>query len=158
MAIDQQKAKNNLFGNFTKGKAKEQEKNVSKKASQQVSNSLPSIVLQETDEDFDSSHSPQKVIIPKDSVLPQPGKIDDLERFFVRMTCDQRDALDNLSKRLMRFRPKPGQYQGERERITANCIMRALVDNFMKRYHLLDIEPIMTEKDLHEWVSQLFRH
>jgi hypothetical protein len=157
MAIDQQEAKKSLFGNFQKLKKDVQEKKVSNKASQQVSNLASSNEIEKIETPLPSVQVSEKATVSNPAPLAQSVKSDNLERFFVRMTCEQRDVMDSVSKKLMRFRPKPREHEGERERITANCILRALVENFMERYQALEMKAIMTERDLYEWVGQLFR-
>lgn len=157
MAIDQQETKNALFGNFPKLKAEEQEKKGSKKATQQLSN-IPSLnEVEKAREALPSMQVPEKTIVTNSAPLAQPVKADPFERFFVRMTCEQRDGMDSVARKLMRFRPKPDGDGSERERITANCILRTLVDHFMERYPSLEMRSIMTVEDLYEWVGQVFR-
>lgn len=80
-----------------------------------------------------------------------------LEKITVLLTSEQRDAMDDLARTLMRFRSHGNLSKDERERITANTIFRALLDNFLSKANSLDIEAIQNEDELRKWINILFK-
>jgi len=80
-----------------------------------------------------------------------------LEKITVLLTSEQRDAMNDLAKTLMRFRSHEDLSKDERERITANSIFRALLDNFISKANSLEIEAIQNEDELRKWINRLFK-
>ncbi len=80
-----------------------------------------------------------------------------LEKITVLLTSEQRDAVDDLVRTLMRFRSHEDVSKDERERITANSIFRALLDNFISKAISLEIEAIQNEDELRKWINRLFK-
>lgn len=72
-----------------------------------------------------------------------------LEKVTVLMTGAQKDALDEMARKLMRFR-----VSGD-ERITANTIIRALLDVTLPAMQDLPLSPVSDEKELAAWLRQL---
>lgn len=69
----------------------------------------------------------------------------------------QKDALDDIARKIMRFRAQHTAVKEDRERITANTVFRALIDNFIDRFPYIKMEPIQNEDELREWLQRLFR-
>jgi hypothetical protein len=79
-----------------------------------------------------------------------------LEKVTVLLTNQQRDAVEDLARTIMRFRSK-NELKGENsERITANTVVRALIDNLVETAPSLTMQEIRNEDDLKNWLRQLF--
>jgi hypothetical protein len=139
MAINAEDTKNTLFGGITKPKTAE----VKKLKTQEVPESK---TAKHTEPDISNNS--------KSSKLP---KWKTLEKVTVLMTNTQKDAIDDLARKLMRLRSHEVNPKEERERITANTIFRALLDNFLSRIDLLDMKKVYDEDELKEWLGQLFK-
>lgn len=80
-----------------------------------------------------------------------------LEKVTVLLTNEQRDAIEDIARQVMRFRSKESQPTSDRERITANTVVRALLDGFICKAPALEMESISNEEDLKRWVGRLFK-
>lgn len=80
-----------------------------------------------------------------------------LEKVTVLLTSEQKDTLDDIARKLMRFRSNALVGKEERERITANTICRALLDNVIDRIDSLEIEAIQNEAELKTWLEKIFK-
>jgi len=80
-----------------------------------------------------------------------------LEKVTVLLTNEQRDAIEDIARQVMRFRSKESQASSDRERITANTVVRALLDGFICKASALEMESISNEDDLKRWVGRLFK-
>lgn len=80
-----------------------------------------------------------------------------LEKVTVLITSEQKDAVDDLARQIMRFRSQVKKTVGEKERITSNTIIRALLDNFIAHVSSLAIESIPNEKALKKLLGSLFK-
>lgn len=78
-----------------------------------------------------------------------------LEKVTVLLTNEQRDAIEDLARQVMRFRSKGSSPSSERERITANTVVRAMLDTMMEKVSVLDMESISNEDDLKQWLQRL---
>lgn len=56
-----------------------------------------------------------------------------LDKVTVLMTAEQKKGLDSVAKRIMKNRATATKGNADKERITANTLMRALIDNFLAR-------------------------
>ena len=66
-----------------------------------------------------------------------------LEKVTVLLTNQQRDAVEDLARTIMRFRSKT-ELKGENsERITANTVVRALIDNLVETAPSLTMQEIL---------------
>ena len=79
-----------------------------------------------------------------------------LEKVTVLLTNQQRDAIEDIARQLMRFRSQGERLKEERERITANTIVRALIDNFLERVPQLEVKATANEEEVKRWIQQLF--
>ena len=80
-----------------------------------------------------------------------------LEKVTVLLTNEQRDAIEDLARQVMRFRSKESLPKEDRERITANTVVRALLDGFICKASSLEMEAISNEDELKEWLGSLFK-
>ena len=95
----------------------------------------------------------QEVAKTESSNLP---KWKTLEKVTVLLTNQQRDAIEDLARTIMRFRSKSESKTENCERITANTVVRALIDNFIETAPGLKMQDIYNENDLKKWLQQLF--
>jgi hypothetical protein len=131
MAIDREETKNQLFGGFKKRKTSE----------------VPDVgSCVEKVEPFDDKLGTSK--LPKWKTL---------EKVTVLLTSEQKDQMDDLARKLMRFRNKGGGSLDDKERITANSVVRVILDNVIERIDLLELQKIRTEDELKSWMSGLFK-
>ena len=128
MAIDPEETKNLLFGGFKNSKR-----------SAAVKQEIP---ITKEDGNFGTSKLP---------------KWKTLEKVTILLTPEQKDCIDDMARKIMRFRQKAKIPLDEKERITANSVVRALLDNFMSQVSGLELQHIHTEEDLKHWISTLFR-
>jgi hypothetical protein len=80
-----------------------------------------------------------------------------LEKVTVLLTNEQRDAIEDIARQVMRFRSKEPDCKSDRERITANTVVRALLESFICKAPSLEMEAISNEEELRRWVERLFR-
>ncbi|MFI5344201.1 MAG: hypothetical protein ACHQUC_08275, partial [Chlamydiales bacterium] len=55
----------------------------------------------------------------------------------------------------MKFRSKQLKGNEEKERITANTIIRALIENFLEFENSLELEVLVSENDVCDWLSRM---
>ena len=79
-----------------------------------------------------------------------------LEKVTVLLTNQQRDAIEDTARQIMRHRSQGDVKSEERERVTANTVVRALIDNFIERSSSLKMESITNEEEVKSWIRQLF--
>ncbi len=127
MAIDREETKNQLFGGFQKSRTSEVQKEKD-----------PAISI-------DKSET---------SKLP---KWKTLEKVTILLTSEQKDHMDDVARKLMRFRHKGCSPLDDKERITANSVVRVILDNVIERIDALEIQNIRTENELKTWMSGLFK-
>lgn len=85
--------------------------------------------------------------------LPAP-KWQQLEKVTVLLTEEQKAGLDRLAKKIMRYRSPNKQKNSNRERITTNTLLRALVDNFLSHSEQMEMQVMETEKDVLDWIRK----
>lgn len=79
------------------------------------------------------------------------------EKVTVVFTFDQKEGLDRLAKQIQRNRPKHTFEQvNNRERITANTLLRALVDLFLEEGPFSEPPEINNEVEVKEWLRKVF--
>lgn len=77
-----------------------------------------------------------------------------MERVTVVLTPQQKDGLDLLAKQLMRNRPRTTLNESiEKERITANTVMRALVDILLEKGEFTNLPILHNEEDVKAWLK-----
>jgi hypothetical protein len=93
----------------------------------------------------------------KESAFAALPKWKRLEKVTVLLTNEQRDAIEDMARQVMRFRSKGAVSKENRERITANTVVRALLDSFLCKASLLEMEAISNEDELKCWLERLFK-
>ena len=140
MALDTENSKNTLFGGMKKSGTSEVIKSGSSKHKKSDS---PKVEKSETTQVANSVES--------------PPKWKTMEKVTVLMTTEQRDVIEDTARRLMRFRSKGELPKEDKERITANTVLRALLSNFIDRISSLELASIQNEEELQDWLKKMFR-
>lgn len=75
----------------------------------------------------------------------------------VLFTTEQKEGLDRIAKKLMKYRSKQLKGYANKERITSNMLIRALIQNFVKRENLIELSALSNEEDVIKLVENVFR-
>jgi hypothetical protein len=143
MAIDTGKTKDSLFGNIAKkGAPKPQPQEPDAKQEVEAQKPPPPQEMAKADPPAKESSPPKYQTFAKVTAL---------------LTTEQKDGLDRIAKKIMRHRAKEIKGQDNRERITANTLIRALIDNFLDREEAAQVEVLSSEEDAHAWVRKVLR-
>ena len=86
---------------------------------------------------------------------PHLPKWKTLEKITVLLTNQQRDAIEDLARTIMRYRPQGSTSKEDRERITANTVVRALIDILIETAPSLKMQELRNEDELKSWLRQL---
>jgi hypothetical protein len=78
-----------------------------------------------------------------------------LEKITVLLTNQQRDAIEDLARTIMRYRPQESTFKEDRERITANTVVRVLIDILIETVPSLKMQELRNEDELKSWLRQL---
>ncbi len=132
MALDIGEAKNSLFGNM---------KSSAKKV--------------EPEDELLKFDKPEEINTPE-SEQGNP-KWQTLDKVTVLLTTEQKIGLDRIAKNIMKFRSKELKGNDEKERITANTLIRALVENLISIEASILMEVMSSENDVQKWVKRLFK-
>jgi hypothetical protein len=57
----------------------------------------------------------------------------------------------------MKYRSRDLKGNEDKERITTNVIIRALIENFLSKEESFPMEVLSSETDVHEWINRNFR-
>jgi len=104
-------------------------------------------------ENEETADSVEKKKTPRINRPIKKPKWKELEKVNVLMSDDQKDFLDDMSRRIMRSRSK-GNKEG-RERITSNTILRVLIDLLKDERKAFDYQDIENESSLKKRVTSL---
>ena len=88
---------------------------------------------------------------PPEHTLP---KWQSLDKVTVLLTTEQKEGLDRVAKKLMKYRSRDLKGDENKERITANVLIRALVENFLSKEESIPMEVLSTEKDVLAWAKR----
>lgn len=80
-----------------------------------------------------------------------------LEKVNVLLAPEQKERLDKIVKKLMKFRSKDLKGRDDKERITTNTLIRALIANFLDNADSLNLETLSSEDDVYKWVGKCFK-
>jgi mannitol/fructose-specific phosphotransferase system IIA component (Ntr-type) len=129
MAIDTGKTKDTLFGNISKREARE-----------------------------GTAKAPPPVIaLPHASQATTAPKYQTFDKVTTLLTPEQKEGLDRVAKRIMKHRANELKKQDNRERITANTLIRALVQAFLDNEGAAQIEALADEEAVHTWVRKVLK-
>lgn len=138
MALDTKETQNSLFG----GLKKKKEETYAVKVKSEVP----------TEPEAQPKEQRSSVTIKESK-----AKWQQLDKVTVLLTTEQKEGLDRVAKKLMKFRSNQLKGIEEKERITANTILRSLIDNFLEQEDVLQLETLTSEKDVREWTSKVFK-
>lgn len=80
-----------------------------------------------------------------------------LQRVTVLFDEPQKEGLDLLARKIMRHRSLNSKEKRKKERITANTIVRALVDCLLEKEQNVELPIIYTEAEAKSWVRDLLK-
>lgn len=148
MAIDTSETKNSLFGG------------IKKTAKQSSAAEHLVFQIEENQEDTVEIKTPTK---QEESVHTQvtgaaQPKWQTFDKVTALLTSEQKEGLDRIAKKMMKFRSKALKGESEKERITANTIIRALINNFLQLEESVQMEILTSENDVNEWIKKIFKH
>lgn len=135
MALDKQKTSDSLFKNFNKAK------NVSNVA----------VIDKPRERSQDDSIDPAPV---ENNLQP---KWKTLEKVAVLLSVEQRDGIERIAKNIMRNRAKRSINSEKRERITANTIIRALIDTLLEKETLASGLAANAEEEVRDWLKRILK-
>lgn len=147
-AIDTGKTKNSLFGNLKKAAQENQPKDTTHVPT--VHGEDP----QHIPEQLESTTQNQEPIVDQTTPTTTP-KWQRLDKVTVLLSEEQKSGLDAVAKKLMRHRANALKGIEEKERITTNTLIRALIDNFLENEPELKV--LTSEEDVCAWVETVFR-
>ena len=104
-------------------------------------------------------NTPNQVIEQQegDKAAPSTAKWHILDKVIVPLTMQQKEGLDRIAKQLMRERSKNALYKErkDRERITANTLMRALADILLEEGIFNEVPAVYSEEETKSWLKQI---
>jgi hypothetical protein len=71
------------------------------------------------------------------------------------LTEEQKEGLDRVARKIMKYRASSMKGQSEKERITANTLIRALIESFLKKEGKASMEILASEEDVQKWVEDV---
>jgi hypothetical protein len=140
VVIDAEETKNSLFGGLKSSTPKAEKKQQTSEVAKLDTCKLKTVEHQQLPQ-------VQTPALPKWKTL---------EKVTVLLTNQQRDAIEDLARAIMRNRSQSNPSKDDRERITANTVVRALIDNLIETISELQIKEIQNEDELKLWLQQLF--
>lgn len=149
--IDPIETKNSLFGGL-KSSAKRSESQPKFDENPESSN-----LHSPKDEIANSSSLPTQSTIGADVSVEEKPKWLMLDKVTVLLTTEQKEGLDRVAKKIMKNRSKELKGKEDKERITANTLIRALVTKFLSLEDLGSNEVLSSEKDVHAWIGKIFK-
>ncbi|CAF23758.1 hypothetical protein [Candidatus Protochlamydia amoebophila] len=142
MAINPQETKNSLFSGL---------KSTSQKPLEEVKPESASLnYIHQPKINNESSE------LQVQSVIGQKPKWQSLDKVTALLTAEQKEGLDQVAKKIMKFRSRDLKGNDSKERITANTLMRALIDIFLEKENHLSMEILVDEDDVRKWITKLF--
>lgn len=81
----------------------------------------------------------------------------ELDKVTVLLETEQKEALDRISKSIMKYRSNALKGNDNKERITTNTLIRALIDNFIQIADKIEMDIISSEEEAREWVGKAFK-
>jgi hypothetical protein len=100
----------------------------------------PALQSDTTAEIVSSNEHPEKI----------RAKWQTFDKISVLLTPEQKEGLDRLARKLMKSRPK-----GAGERITANMLVRSLIENFLALEDSLKLEALKSEDEVQDWMKRM---
>lgn len=143
MAIDTESTKNKLFAGL------------------QTNKEIPAVLVLSS---IDQAAAVNQNISEKIESLSKPiaegekiPKWQSLDKVTALLTTEQKEGLDRVAKKLMKFRSKDLKTKDDRERITTNTIIRSLIENFLKKEEMLELKSLSSEEEVTHWIEGVFK-
>lgn len=141
MAIDANETRNTLFGGLKKSSHPQKKENA-------VAEETKNSAVEEKE-----YVSTETKAINRESTTP---KWLNLDKVTVLLTTKQKEGLDRVAKKIMKYRSRDLKGNDSKERITANTLIRSLIENFLLLENDLQMEILSSEEDVHEWIKRIF--
>lgn len=156
MAIDIDESKNTLFGNIKKSDTSTSfPANSTQKTSIVEENIARRDTIEQTKESPDiPSRASQQL---QEFSAHSKAKWHSFDKVTALLTTEQKEGLDRVARKIMKFRAIELKGKDDKERITANTLIRALIENFLRTEESLKMEVLSSEDDIHEWVRGIFK-
>jgi hypothetical protein len=148
MAIDTGETKNSLFGGFKKAPKQVSDENLVSKNELQIKIDIDTEAVENENKIIQNDLSENFQIQPKWQTF---------DKVTALLTTEQKEGLDRVAKKLMKFRAKDLKGRDDKERITANTLIRALVENFLNLEDMMQLEVLNNEKDVQKWLKTLYK-
>jgi len=150
MAINTGDTKNSLFGAL-------------KKSAKQASQTGDSLHQKEGRQEIaiePKENTGREHLIPPSESTPESiqPKWQTFDKVTVLLNTEQKNGLDRVAKKLMKFRAKDLKGRNDKERITTNTLIRALIDNFLQLEEAMQMEVLTSENDVSRWLKRMFKH
>jgi mannitol/fructose-specific phosphotransferase system IIA component (Ntr-type) len=143
MALDPE-TRNSLFGGL-KQSLKEQPKK-----------EIPHVELTGNLEETQQPEVAKKTAVAPARKQKSP-KWQTLDKVTVLLTTEQKEGLDRVARKLMRYRSSELKGRDDKERITANTLIRGLVEVFLQSERAIQLETLSSEDDVCEWLAKNFK-
>lgn len=127
MAIDPKETKNSLFGGLKKA---------------------PPVQPKVEPEQIQSEE-------PKQQEAKTDQKWQSFDKVTALLTTEQKEGLDRVAKKIMKFRSKELKGHESKERITANTLIRSLIDLFLEKEADSNMKILADEEAVKEWVKEI---
>ena len=88
---------------------------------------------------------------------PASPKWQTLDKVTVLLTTEQKEGLDRVARKLMKYRSNELKGRDDKERITANTLIRGLVEVFLQSERSIQLETLSSEDDVCEWIAKNFK-
>jgi hypothetical protein len=105
----------------------------------------------ENQNSIEHQEDPVEELESEDSSQP---KYDTLDKVTVLLKPEHKEALDRAAKKILRYRSKKLKGSSDKERITANTLIRCLVEIFLCAESKGEMEILRSEKEAQAWVSK----
>lgn len=146
MALDTGKAKDSLFGNIKKAN-EEQSVPHEMKSETVIHQENKAVLFSETEKKLQNEGNGSETL----------AKWQQFDKVTALLTGSQKEGLDRIAKKLMKFRSKQLKGNEEKERITANTLIQALIENFLRFEDSLELEVLVSEDDVCNWLSRIIK-
>lgn len=83
------------------------------------------------------------------------AKWEQFDKVTTLLTSEQKEGLDRIAKKLMKYRSKELKGKDNKERITANMLIRALIENFLHVEETIQLEVLSSEEEVYKWIFKV---
>ena len=143
MALDSD-TQNSLFGNLKKSI----ERTVPKEIQHENMLVKPTLEIK-----IEKALNVSKKSIEINVAYPTP-KWQTFDKVTVLLAAEHKEGLDRVAKKLMKYRSNELKGKDDKERITANTLIRALTQSFLNLEGSMKLETLSSEDDVFKWVKK----